>query len=301
MVDQVNHSVQPMSASDQKENPPLTFTTSSSWSPSSGNVVNVPAPSSHNSMQNAFSAAAALAQTHAEAAKSAPQHHYQLISTGAPHLPLQQQTQSGPTTAVIPTAPLHKQFDIPIHMLQPPSGVAAPSCYHLAANRVIETPPIFRNRNLRSGKWTTEEEAYADILIDLFEKGHIDEKNGCTLRSFLSRKLHCAPMRISKKYAGKGIGKMVFLSKTNITGIDGIGSFSSNANTTRLREAEAIFLKGVYPEVALVCVCLLYYSTSPLESRRACAHPYLFLPLSAVPYPSSHRYGAICASGTSSK
>ena len=36
-------------------------------------------------------------------------------------------------------------------------------------------------------------------------------KNGTSLRSFLSKKLRCDPMRISKKYAGEHrIGKQVF-------------------------------------------------------------------------------------------
>jgi hypothetical protein len=64
---------------------------------------------------------------------------------------------------------------------------------------------------LRSGKWIPEEEEYAEILIELFNKGFIDDcENGTTLRLYLSRKLRCAPMRISKKYAGKGIGKIVY-------------------------------------------------------------------------------------------
>ena len=59
-----------------------------------------------------------------------------------------------------------------------------------------------------------EEERFANALIEEFEKGTIlDCENGCTLRAYLSRKLHCAPMRISKKYAGKSIGKHVFLSR----------------------------------------------------------------------------------------
>ena len=77
----------------------------------------------------------------------------------------------------------------------------------------------------------------------------IDEKNGCTLRSFLSRKLHCAPMRISKKFAGKGIGKMVFLSKSQFTPID---PNVYRANLARLQDAEIKFLKVVYPELSLV-------------------------------------------------
>lgn len=59
-----------------------------------------------------------------------------------------------------------------------------------------------------------EEEQFANALIEEFEKGSIrDCENGCTLRAYLSKKLHCAPMRISKKYAGKSIGKHVFLSR----------------------------------------------------------------------------------------
>lgn len=73
-------------------------------------------------------------------------------------------------------------------------------------NRVYSqgTPPFFQNMNKRRGKWTAEEEEYALFIIQEFEKGTLREcENGTTLRSFLSRKLHCAPMRISKKYAGR--------------------------------------------------------------------------------------------------
>ena len=106
------------------------------------------------------------------------------------HQQLQQKQQQQPVFPGHPTAQM--------------TGFLVPT----AVNKEPDVPPFFRNRKLRSGKWTAEEEAYTDLLIELFEKGHIDEKNGCTLRSYLSRKLHCAPMRISKKYAGKGIGKI---------------------------------------------------------------------------------------------
>lgn len=65
------------------------------------------------------------------------------------------------------------------------------------------TPPFFQSMNKRRGKWTAEEEDYALFIVREFEKGTLREaENGTTLRSFLSRKLHCQPMRISKKYAG---------------------------------------------------------------------------------------------------
>lgn len=65
-----------------------------------------------------------------------------------------------------------------------------------------------------SGKWTEEEETVANQLVIEFETGSlIDCDEGCTLRSYLARKLNCAPMRISKKFAGRCIGKvMLFFS-----------------------------------------------------------------------------------------
>jgi len=63
----------------------------------------------------------------------------------------------------------------------------------------------------RSGKWTPEEENFANRLIFEFESGSLDDcENGVTLRSYLARRLHCAPMRISKKFAGRCIGKVRF-------------------------------------------------------------------------------------------
>jgi len=79
-----------------------------------------------------------------------------------------------------------------------------------------EKPLVFQKMPLRRGKWMPDEERYAKSLIDAFEKGIINGcENGCTLRAYLSRKLHCQPMRISKKYAGKSIGKQVYMSRLN--------------------------------------------------------------------------------------
>ena len=63
----------------------------------------------------------------------------------------------------------------------------------------------------KTGKWSAEEEKYANELIHEFETGTlVDCLDGCTLRAYLSKKLNCAPMRISKKFAGKSIGKVHF-------------------------------------------------------------------------------------------
>jgi hypothetical protein len=67
----------------------------------------------------------------------------------------------------------------------------------------------YDNTTPKSGKWTIEEEKYAQQLIYDFELGLLtDCEEGATLRSYLSRYLNCAPMRISKKFAGKAIGKV---------------------------------------------------------------------------------------------
>ena len=61
----------------------------------------------------------------------------------------------------------------------------------------------------RSGKWTAEEEALANSLVEQFEEGSLlDCLEGTTLRCYLAKRLNCAPMRISKKFAGKCIGKV---------------------------------------------------------------------------------------------
>ncbi|KAH8056437.1 hypothetical protein JL721_10037 [Aureococcus anophagefferens] len=64
---------------------------------------------------------------------------------------------------------------------------------------------------LRRGKWTVEEEAYANRLIHEFKLGLLPLTDGTTLRTFLSKLLNCDPMRISKKFVGSNcIGKQVF-------------------------------------------------------------------------------------------
>ncbi len=64
---------------------------------------------------------------------------------------------------------------------------------------------------LRRGKWTAEEESYATAVIEAFSAGYLDALPGTTLRTFLSEKLQCDPMRITKKFTGDfSIGKKVF-------------------------------------------------------------------------------------------
>jgi len=64
---------------------------------------------------------------------------------------------------------------------------------------------------LRRGKWTEEEETYVARVIHDFNLGYLNTPAGTTLRTYLSDKLNCDPMRITKKFTGDAcIGKRVF-------------------------------------------------------------------------------------------
>ena len=63
----------------------------------------------------------------------------------------------------------------------------------------------------RSGKWTKDEESYTKKLIQDFKEGGLSDCiEGTTLRGYLSVKLGCDPMRISKKLAGLRMGKVFY-------------------------------------------------------------------------------------------
>jgi hypothetical protein len=53
-----------------------------------------------------------------------------------------------------------------------------------------ETVQANDEASFRKGKWTTEEEDYANKIISLFNRGLLPIGAGITLRSYLSDKLH---------------------------------------------------------------------------------------------------------------
>lgn len=97
---------------------------------------------------------------------------------------------------------------------------------------------------LRRGKWTSEEEAYANRLIGEFKSGLLPLTDGTTLRNFLSKLLNCDPMRISKKYVGnKCIGKQVF--RRRVAEINRITPEQMQQTKMELSELERRFLDRV--------------------------------------------------------
>lgn len=58
-------------------------------------------------------------------------------------------------------------------------------------------------RRRHCGKWTKEEQAFAERLIADFDQGRsLEVEKGQTLRTHLAERLRCDPLRISKRFAG---------------------------------------------------------------------------------------------------
>lgn len=110
------------------------------------------------------------------------------------------------------------------------SATSATNVKNSTATKVperISTNTSAKNKGTarRRGKWTVEEEEYVARVIQDFNSGFLNAPAGYTLRSYLSDKLQCDPMRITKKFTGEScIGKRVFhpavRSAANATAID---------------------------------------------------------------------------------
>ena len=66
----------------------------------------------------------------------------------------------------------------------------------------LKHPKVQEIIKTRKGRWVKEEEEYANFLSQEFFMGLADIKEGTTKRSYLSNKLNCTKMRISKKFKG---------------------------------------------------------------------------------------------------
>ena len=66
----------------------------------------------------------------------------------------------------------------------------------------LKHPKVQEIIKTRKGRWVKEEEGYANFLSKEFSMGLADINEGTTKRSYLSNKLSCTKMRISKKFQG---------------------------------------------------------------------------------------------------
>lgn len=150
------------------------------------------------------------------------------------------------------------------------SGDASPETQQ-SAKRIRPT-----REGVRRGKWTAEEQRYADRLISDFEAGLLPLENGATLRAFLSMKLNCDPMRISKKFAGaRCLGKQIFLKKSAESVVDDGMSVDGvpvdapvmTAENIRQREEELQCLEADF----LRSITVVATTTSRRRNRNAAA------------------------------
>jgi hypothetical protein len=158
---------------------------------------------------------AAVSTAAIAAASGAPGHHAPSV-TFSSRIPSSLQALPPKVSASAPSNVPEATAQLPAEPMSflagPPPGIqfvltsAPQSVAFSGVTDNICSSALFDRIKVRRGKWTPEEEAYAELLIKEFENGTAEGcENGDTLRAFLSKKLHCAPMRISKKFAGKFI------------------------------------------------------------------------------------------------
>lgn len=96
---------------------------------------------------------------------------------------------------------------IPVVSEQTDSGCSSNS---IPTAREMDMDYLNNNKRRKCGKWSKEEQAFADRLIDDFYRGiSRGVENGQTLRTHLAQKLRCDPLRISKRFAGSNsLGKV---------------------------------------------------------------------------------------------
>jgi hypothetical protein len=72
----------------------------------------------------------------------------------------------------------------------------------LLQKRFIEEDTL-QTPQARRGKWTVQEEVYAEYIIQCFRTGNLSDcDQNTSLRAYLANKLNCKPMRVTKKYSG---------------------------------------------------------------------------------------------------
>ena len=128
----------------------------------------------------------------------------------------------------------------------PPTQPGSPAHIEEPALRTVAS---LADLPLRRGKWTPEEQNFSEVLIQAFLAGLVpDCADGTTLRAFLSRRLHCAPMRITKKFAGATLGKSIFSRTGQLDAGDAANLRRLESLFVRAEEtnsAEAVFLRCV--------------------------------------------------------
>ena len=92
-----------------------------------------------------------------------------------------------------------RRMDATIARLNPNATLAPSTSGSSGSAPSTEEKGTGENSDLRTGRWTTEETAYCDQLIDKFEQGHLPIVDGIKLNDFLSSMLKSKQSRLTKK------------------------------------------------------------------------------------------------------
>ncbi|CAH0481279.1 unnamed protein product [Peronospora belbahrii] len=142
----------------------------------------------------------------------------------------------------------HKSAHCPIasHIKRERKSSTAGGSSKGTANVASTTSDSFVCFFQRSGPWSHDEEVYAAALIDCFLKGVLEIAEGTTLRAFLSSRLCCNPMRISKKLASECIAEIRIPKKLRSS------TYVRNVEVTPEEQSEA---EGVLNDLQRVYMC----------------------------------------------
>lgn len=190
------------SAGDRDEPPMSSIVTEGNSSPQSTSGAASPARLDTRALETTPAPSAAKAERPAWASRAWDRQGPASIINAARAAAEMSRTESPATAAEASANAAAARGERPV-VSSKPRGRATTAAARVAAQR--EKAP------LRKGKWTQEEELFTAAVIREFERGMLACPAGTTLRSYLSEKLHCDPMRITKKFAGDAsIGKRVF-------------------------------------------------------------------------------------------
>jgi hypothetical protein len=136
-----------------------------------------------------------------------------------------------------------KRKNATIARLNPSSQIAAPSGNSTTGSGgtlplgEADKTAAGENSDLRTGRWTNEETAYCDQLIEKFEKGQLPIVDGIKLNDFLSNMLKSKQSRLTKKMKNARLSARCYKRST--------GFISEDKEARAFSEAESAFFDSI--------------------------------------------------------
>eukprot|EP01036_Dinobryon_divergens_P030564 gene30564-39827_t len=130
---------------------------------------------------------------------------------------------------------------------------------------------------MRKGVWTQEEEAFALKLMEEFKEGRLpDISPKCTIRKLLEKKLHCAGMRISKKFGGQCFGKVPYKNYTKLNTTNAVTDMDElkKLEIDYLVSINAYFLPGDNSDLNNFCTGTTNSTTGSTASTQSLSNDF---------------------------